>query len=138
MISEKTKPPLPRKDLEKAAGKILSILDKKETTLCILFVNDIKMRELNLKYRKADKSTDCLAFPADSYTEKITGCKTLGDVVISVDTAKRNARDFSSTLKKETLLYITHGILHLAGFKDITGAERRKMRKMEKAILSQL
>lgn len=138
MIAEKTRLPSPRKDLEQAAAKILSILGEKKTAVCILFVNDIKMRELNLKYRKADKSTDCLAFPADSYTGKTTGYKTLGDVVISLDTAKRNARDFGSTLKKETLLYIAHGILHLAGFKDTTVAERRKMRKMEGAILSKL
>jgi len=59
-------------------------------------------------------------------------------VVISVDTAKRNAKLYGTDLKKEITLYTVHGILHLSGFKDTTTLERKEMQRKEEDILQRL
>src|SRR3989338_1524408 len=120
VISERVRLPLPKAKIEALAGKILSILKEKDAKVCILFVNDAKMRKMNLKYRGIDRPTDCLAFPMRQGAGSNIYRELLGDIAISVDTARKNSRYFGSTVKKEISLYIIHGILHLLGFKDTT------------------
>lgn len=131
VISEGVNLPLSKVRIKRLTSRILSELKKKNAGVCIFFVNDAKMRKLNLKYRKIDRPTDCLAFPM-----RESGM--LGDIVISVDTARSNSRYFGSTVKKEISLYIIHGILHLLGFKDTSASARKKMRGMEEDVLKRL
>ena len=149
VISEKVNLPLSKVQIKKLAGKVLSVLKEKNSKVCIFFVSDAKMRKMNLRYRKIDRPTDCLAFPmreAPPFHQKGrdegAGGKIhreiLGDIMISVDTAKTNSRYFNSTVKKEVSLYIIHGILHLLGFKDTTVSASKKMRRREEELLKQL
>lgn len=131
VIREKVNLPLSKVRIKKLAGRILSALKEKGAGVCIFFVSDAKMRKLNLKYRKIDRPTDCLAFP-------MREGRMLGDIVISVDTAKTNSRYFDSTVKKEITLYMVHGILHLLGFKDTTPSGKKRMRRMEEEIINRL
>ncbi len=131
VIHEKVDLPFSKIRIKKLADRILFALKEKDARVCIFFVSDAKIRELNLKYRKIDKPTDCLAFP-------MREGRMLGDIVISVDTAKINSRYFDSTVKKEITLYMVHGILHLLGFKDTTPSAKKRMRRMEEEIINRL
>lgn len=138
IISEGTKLPFAKDEIKRLTVKILSLLKEKNSNVDLVFVNDKNMRALNLKYRKIDRPTDCLAFPMREGKDARLNPQLLGDVVISVDTAKRNAKSFGTDIKDETTLYIIHGILHLLGFNDTDRRERAKMKSLEENILRRL
>ena len=92
-----------------------------EITLCL--VNDPKIRGLNLKYLGEDIPTDVLAFDAT------------GDIVISTDTAIRNAAIYKTSPVYETYLYVVHGVLHLLGYDDRNPKGRKLMDNKAKTIL---
>ena len=100
-------------------NKILKA-EKAEGQVDVSFVNDAEMQELNRRYRKKDKPTDVLAFP---YGEG----GILGDVIISKDTARRNAKKFGVSYNSEVKRLIVHGVLHVLGYdhgKEMSGAEK--------------
>lgn len=96
--------------------------------MSIVFVTDAQIRVLNKKFHHADNATDVLTF--DLGVE--------ADVVISADTAIRNAKVFKTTPEYELYLYVIHGILHLLGYNDAAKAQRARMQKIAETILSQL
>jgi rRNA maturation RNase YbeY len=101
------------------------------------FIGDVRMRRLNRSYRGLDAPTDVLAFAM----REAHGPRTplLGDVVISLDTAARQAAAQGHDLRREIAILLVHGILHLLGFDHERGApEARRMKAKERAILSRL
>lgn len=96
----------------------LNILDDEEITeVTIAFIDDAAMTELNQKFRKKAKTTDVLTFPADdSYNEPTATGRPLGDIVISVDQAKRQALDEKHSLATEIRYLLLHGLLHALGY----------------------
>ena len=101
------------------------------------FIGDVRMRRLNRSYRGLDAPTDVLAFAM----REARGPRTplLGDVVISLDTAARQAAAQGHDLRREIAILIVHGILHLLGFDHERGAtEARRMKAKERAILKNL
>ena len=106
--------------------------------LSILLVDDKEMRRLNLEYRRLDKPTDVLSF---SQLEGVTPLAAdapvpLGDVVISVDTAMRQAAEHAHSVGDEMDLLIVHGILHLLGYDDETDEGAEEMKRRELLILA--
>lgn len=112
------------------------MLGLQQTELSVLFVNDRKMRELNALYRGVDRTTDVLSFPmADGPAFGDSG--PLGDIVISVPTAARQALEYGVTFREELLRLLVHGLLHLAGYDhEISAYQKRKMEKKEREILN--
>ncbi|MBS3810687.1 MAG: rRNA maturation RNase YbeY [Halanaerobiales bacterium] len=98
--------------------------------ISIAFVDNSKIRELNNKFRKVDKVTDVLAFPM--------GEEILGDIIISKERALIQSEDYGHSLKREICYLVTHGILHLLGYKHKTAGEKKEMRKREERILKEL
>ena len=92
-------------------------------------MTDPAIRELNRRYRNRDTPTDVLSFPlADEVCPDL-----LGDVVISVDTLRRQARQRKRSVADELLRLLIHGILHLLGYDhEVSPAEARRMRRMER------
>ncbi len=90
-------------------NKIASTLSPKDIEL--IFVGDEAMRELNLKHRKVDKSTDVLSFPLADVPNSI-----LGSVVINEDEALRMAKKLGHSLEEEVAILFLHATLHLLGF----------------------
>ncbi len=83
----------------------------------IAFVDDAQMAELNHKFRGKDATTDVLTFPADdSYGDPAENGRPLGDIVISIDQAKRQAVDERHSVATEVRYLILHGILHALGY----------------------
>lgn len=88
----------------------------------ILLISDRRMSRLHLQFVGERGPTDVLTFQH-------------GEIFISVDTAKTNARVFGNSLIRELELYIVHGLLHLHGFDDQTPAEAQKMKSVQERIL---
>jgi len=95
------------------------------------------MRRLNREYRGKDRATDVLAFPLAEGGRPVHGL--LGDVVICMPVAWRQARARGHSLARETTVLLVHGLLHLAGFDhERSEAEARRMRRMERRLLAVL
>ncbi len=94
-------------------------------------MTDQTIHELNSQYRNKDKPTDVLSFPlADDVYPWL-----LGDVVISIDTAQRQARRRRHSLREEVLTLLIHGILHLLGYDhEISRSEAIRMHKKERVV----
>ncbi len=104
----------PTGELKKITRSILKALQRSQAELSIALVGDKEMRPLNAKYRKKNKTTDVLSFPADNpATAKRV---LLGDVIISVEQARRQAKERNHSLKREMVILLIHGILHLLGY----------------------
>jgi probable rRNA maturation factor len=102
-------PRLTQRDIATFARRVLRAVDVDPEELSIAFVGDESMRELNRKFRHKNKTTDVLTFPGDDSTH-------LGDIVISVDQARRQAADEKHSLATEVRYLVLHGILHSLGY----------------------
>jgi probable rRNA maturation factor len=133
--------PVSSKKLKKLVLEVLQ-LEKIKTPgqLNFYFVNDGKIRELNLRYRSTDCATDVLSFDI-SLPRLRRGRRAkqiYADIVISVDAAGRNANEFNTSLQYELNLYIIHGILHLFGYDDAGAENKRIMQNRQDALIKAL
>lgn len=97
---------------EKTTGLIPAASGK---SLVIAFVSDLKMRQLNNTFRGKNLTTDVLSFPFEIDEFEIDQCN-LGDIAISLEQAKRQAKENNLPFSTEVKQLILHGILHLSGF----------------------
>jgi probable rRNA maturation factor len=84
-------------------------------SVAIQLISDYSMARLNAKFRNKQGPTDVLSFPANGARPK-RGAEYVGDIAISPETARRNARRFSRSFSLEMRILILHGMIHLAGF----------------------
>ncbi len=106
--------------------------------LSVSLVRDGEIRELNRRYRCKDQPTDVLAFALREGEFGVVG-GALGDVVISLDTARRQALEYRGTLIDEVDRLLVHGILHLAGYDhEVSPREERRMRRRERDLRARL
>ena len=104
----------PSRKLKKVAQKVLEIVEQDQAELCLVLVGNAEMRKLNAKFRNKDYPTDVLSFPAGDQLP--TGVRLLGDVVISVEKAKEQAKEGRRTFSEEMAMLLIHGIVHLLGY----------------------
>jgi len=125
--------------IKRAAKKILSRLGFQDYDLSIVIVDDQEMTQLNRQYFQRNHPTNVISFPMAAGDPANLPSKILGDVVISAETAKRQAEEAGGKGMNEVLFLLIHGILHLAGY-DHEGAaeERKKMEDKERKLLSLL
>ena len=118
--------------------KALKDLGSDQSELSILITGDDQIHELNRQYLNRDKPTNVLSFPMNVDTDGIeTGM--LGDIVISVDTAKREAAEMGITFHERIYELLIHGLLHLMGYDhEISEKDEKIMQKEEKRLLSLL
>jgi probable rRNA maturation factor len=127
----------PTGELKEITAAILKALERSQAELSIALVGDKEMRPLNAKYRKKNKTTDVLSFPADNpATAKRV---LLGDVIISVEQARRQAKERNHSLKREMVILLIHGILHLLGYDHERSRRQAKiMADLEVKLLNRL
>lgn len=109
----------------------------------VTLVDDKTIHEINLEHRNIDSPTDVLSFPLGEDgvydTNPATGAKMLGDVVISVETAFRQADLYGHGIEREIAFLTVHSMLHLLGYDHVNGGlEQEIMREKEEAILDNL
>jgi probable rRNA maturation factor len=99
--------------------------------VALVLTGDRAVRALNRRYRGKDKPTDVLSFPGPG------GEAGLGDVVISVETAARNAKEYGRTLPQELDILALHGFLHVLGYDHETddGTMDRIERRLRRSLL---
>jgi probable rRNA maturation factor len=118
--------------VRQTALKVLEILSVTDSELSILLTDDEEIKSLNRSYRGKDAPTDVLSFPMN---ETVGGRRILGDVVISVDTAKRQASERGESLEEAIDRLLIHGILHLMGYDHERGPQEEEIfRNMEEMI----
>lgn len=106
-----------------------------EAELSILFVNDLQIQALNQRYLRRDRPTNVLAFPMKKGEFPTLHPQLLGDIVISVETAKRQSNRFGLDEMGMIILLMIHGVLHLIGYEhEGTRAEARKMATRQKEL----
>ena len=142
------------KPLKDICKKILTNMKIPDAEVSLLFVDDKYIKNINKKYLHRNRPTDVIAFSMleDKMYRKVavrfiahnrrinaiaTPFKTqfpiqiLGDIVISVDTAKLQAQEYNHPLNYELKILFIHGLLHLFGYDDTTEKSKNKMLKME-------
>ncbi len=119
-------------------AQLLNIEDDLELS-CII-VDDNKIHEINRDYRQIDKSTDVISFAMEDNDQYyVAGMpRSLGDIFISIDHAKTQAKDYGHSLKREMCFLFTHGLLHLLGYDHMNEDDEKEMFDLQKQILTTL
>jgi probable rRNA maturation factor len=122
--------------LARLAERALRLERLAGSQLGVLLVGDRRIRALNLRWRGLDRPTDVLAFSQREGSGGDLHPEVLGDVVISVETAARQAAEAGHSLAAELDLLLVHGVLHLAGHEhEGDGVRARAMRRRERTLL---
>jgi probable rRNA maturation factor len=126
------------------AKQLVAAAGQPDATLSLTLVNDRAIQQLNREHRGADRPTDVLSFPllddaAANGARHANGAlgqpeRMLGDVVISVETARRQAAGYDAPLQAEIYRLLIHGLLHLLGHDHHEAGERRTMRAQERRL----
>ncbi|SDF24309.1 rRNA maturation RNase YbeY [Sporolituus thermophilus] len=122
------------------AAEVYGLSEQAEVS--VVLVDDEYIRELNRQYRGKDAPTDVLSFALNEGDEPVViddpAEQLLGDIVISLETAARQAEEFGHGSERELAYLTVHGMLHLLGYDHETEEARVEMRQEEEYILSQL
>jgi len=129
--------------IARIADATLAEVGRSDSRLAVAFVRDRTMRKLNSKFRGKNRATDVLSFPTGQEMNgvlKRAGVKSvpkeLGDVVISTDTAQRQAIDADHSLEREVDELVIHGVLHLCGYDH--EIDRGQMARLELKVRRKL
>jgi len=136
IVNRQRKYPIAPARWETFGAKTLNVLPVKNVSATIVFVSDRAMAQLNQRWRGKRGTTDVLSFPAaqDKF-EKAEGLN-LGDIVISIEQAARQARENKLTLNTEISQLILHGLLHLCGYDHAT--DQGEMDRLEMRLRRKL
>jgi len=120
VVNRQRKLPLDNERWQKFVESTWRVIPTKAEGVTVAFVSDRAMRELNRLWRHKQGTTDVLSFPVEQDEfEKAEG-SSLGDVVISVEQAARQAKENGLTLDQEIAQLILHGLIHLCGYDHST------------------
>jgi probable rRNA maturation factor len=129
--------------LQRAALKVLEMHNLEQSSELIIVISDDEtLQELNRRFRGIDAPTDVLSFANDNRgpyaAVAVNFPQHLGDIVISIDTARRQASDVGADLASEMQLLVVHGTLHLLGYDHETKDDKHTMWAVQKHILQTL
>jgi rRNA maturation RNase YbeY len=125
-------------DINKKIGVVMKSLGCLNQEVSILLTVDADIRKLNQQFRNIDQATDVLSFPQDADEDPIIPReKILGDIAVSLDTAKIQATEHGLIFEEEIILLLIHGILHLLGYDhEISEQEDERMRIKTRELFS--
>ena len=125
-----------------------------ELSLNVTFTDDETIREINREFRNIDSSTDVLSFPALEFEkpgdfsniseddpecfDPDSGELIFGDIMISLEHAKKQAEEYGHSYKREVAFLLTHSLLHLSGFDHMEDEERKVMEALQEQILDEI
>lgn len=139
-INNLTKTRIEEKRLKQAAEAALKEIKKEKAEVSLALVGEKRMRALNKMYRGEDKPTDVLSFSQIERGKKFVKAPEknirLGEVVICLAVARKQAKRSKHSLLKELIILLIHGILHLAGYEHERSArEAKRMEKIQSKIM---
>jgi len=125
--------------VRRRAARLLRLLGEERSELTISLVGDSEMQRLNAAYRGKDRPTDVLAFAMREGKRAAGDELVLGDVIISLDTAARQAESRGHSVDEEVTMLLIHGVLHLLGYDhERSPDEARRMKRKERALRAAL
>ncbi|MFH1379755.1 MAG: rRNA maturation RNase YbeY [bacterium] len=129
--------PVSKKYIRAVVKKILLHSNCSDNEVSFLFCGNAEIKKYNRKYLQTNRCTDVIAFYDDS---KLPGYqkKYLGDIIVSAEQAKIQAKQLKHSNKKELITLIIHGILHLLGYKDTSKSLKKKMFNRQEKILKKI
>jgi probable rRNA maturation factor len=132
-VTNETGAPVDAARLEAGVAAALESDDRRPASVSVAIVGDAAIHELNRRFLAHDYATDVLTFTLEDDRESLEG-----EIVASLDTARREAAAAGWSAADELLLYVVHGALHLAGYDDATPADAALMRWAEAQVLDRL
>jgi probable rRNA maturation factor len=137
-LSEKAFSDIFNKSLSVLKSVISSKMKGRNSFLDLTLIDDKKIKLINRNFRNINKATDVLSFAYLENTDfkKEKSDIILGDIFISIDTAKKQAKIHKHSLTKEMQILFVHGLLHVFGFDHNTDEEENQMEEMAKKILN--
>ena len=132
--------------VREVAGRVLAEERVAGAEISVALVDNPTMRELNRQYLNHDYDTDVLSFLLDCDESEVpaatehaprgAGKRIEGEIIVSTEMAVQRAADFGWSSRDEAVLYLIHGLLHLAGYDDLTKPEKELMRQRERQLLA--
>jgi probable rRNA maturation factor len=138
IIAEVTHKKLALEELQMHGDTMMKRLRVQSQDVTIMLVDDAAIKKLNRQYRKKNKPTDVLSFSMKEGEFTQFAPTMLGDIVISVQTAEKQAKEKKHTLQKEVTFLTAHGLLHLLGYDHETDKEEAAMNKKTEAVMADL
>ncbi len=124
--------------ISRRCEKILNL--KEDNEVSVSFVRSRTIHQLNRDYRKIDRPTDVITFAAmdgeEIYPEEEQ--QDLGDIFINIDYARRQAREYGHSFRREICFLFTHGLLHCLGYDHMTPEEEKEMFSLQDEILDEI
>jgi probable rRNA maturation factor len=124
--------------LRRAIDEAASVTSTAMGELAIVLTDDSAIRALNRHWRRKDRSTNVLSFPAKEPRDARGTPRLLGDIVIAYETTEREARAENKPFAHHAAHLAVHGFLHLAGYDHVVDDEAAAMERLETAILARL
>lgn len=121
--------------LRSIVRRALAAAGARSGEIAIVLSDDAQLRQLNRRYRGLDRATDVLSFEYDGEVRSTRSPAIHGDLVISLDRMREQARRFRVSPGAELARLVVHGALHLAGHDHHSAPERREMRALENQVL---
>ncbi len=128
-------PVLDKNRLRQQAEQMLACLELEAAELSVHLTNDKGIQRLNRQYRDKDQPTDVLSFEQDASVGGAGEPRLLGDVVISLETAARQAASRRRPLAEEARFLLAHGLLHLVGYDHANVADKRRMDALARRLV---
>ncbi len=125
---------LDRAALERTIEALLDALGERGSSVSLSLVRDPAIRALNREWRGRDAPTDVLSFPLEPAGDGANVERLLGDIVISIDTAERQAAQYDAPLQRELERLLIHGVLHILGHDHEHDDERDRMVAEERRL----
>ena len=127
-LTDRFRPRTPRAFVERVVQAVREHVDRPDLEVSLLLTDDDDIARLHGEFMDDPTPTDVMSFAIDDGAE----------VVVSVETARRQAKRAGHAMRAEIALYIVHGILHTVGYDDVDEGDRRRMREAERAIMQRL
>ena len=128
--------------VRRAAYKVGELYGLDNAEVSITFTDNKHIHEINREYRKVDRPTDVISFALNEGDEpEIEGgapINVLGDIIISVEKAVEQAKDYGHSVEREVAFLTVHGMLHLLGYDHMEEEDRKEMRQEEDFVMEKL
>ena len=153
ILDEQKSVELKKRQLELIEETVLECLQnvnlEDDCDISIILVDDVSIRKLNNEFRKIDAATDVLSFPMleilegnvlyeESDMDMDTGLLLLGDIVISIETAERQALEYGHSLDRELAFLTSHGVFHLLGYDHVDETGSMRMFEKQEDVLAKM
>ncbi len=122
-------------DLEDLVKSLVKDFDIEDSIFSVIITGDKEIRELNKTYRHIDKETDVISFALEDDQSFQIEIRVLGDIYISLDRAKNQAKEYKHSLKRELSFLTVHGLLHLLAYDHMTEEDEKIMFNLQKEVL---